>query len=255
MWHIRLQSEARPGKARRSLHLETMVLSLPGVLALGFLLGLRHAFEPDHLAAVSTLATRTRQVGDAARLGAAWGAGHTASVGLVALLLIALGIHLPEGLARSAELLVAVLLITLGGVVLWRYARGRWHMHTHEHDGSAHVHLHSHAGASSHAHAHSRWDARRALGLGLVHGLAGSGAVILLIVAATPTASLQLAYVVAFGVGTIVGMMSASLAVASLVRAASRRGERLATALHLGAATASVIFGILLAASLVTSNH
>jgi ABC-type nickel/cobalt efflux system permease component RcnA len=227
-----------------------MVFSLQAVLALGFLLGLRHAFEPDHLAAVSTLATRAGRVGDAARLGAAWGAGHTASVGLVALLLIVLGVHLPESVARIAELLVGVLLVALGAVVLLRYARGRWHMHAHEHGGSAHVHLHSHAGASSHAHGHARWDARRSLGLGLMHGLAGSGAVMVLIVAATPTASLQLAYVAAFGVGTIVGMMSASLAVGALVRAASRRGERLATALHLGAATASVIFGLMLAFTL-----
>ena len=255
MWHIRLQSEARPGKARRSLHLQAMVLSLPAVLALGFLLGLRHAFEPDHLAAVSTLATRAGRVRDAARLGAVWGVGHTASVGLVALLLIALGVHLPESLAQIAELLVAVLLVTLGGLVLLRYARGRWHMHAHEHDGTAHVHLHSHVAESSHAHTHTRWDGRRSLGLGLVHGLAGSGAVMVLIVAATPTAPLQLAYVVAFGVGTIVGMMSASFAVGSLVHAASRRGERLATALHLGAATASVVFGLLLALNLVTQNH
>lgn len=246
MWHIRLQSEARYGKARRSLDLQAMVLSLPAVLALGFLLGLRHAFEPDHLAAVSTLATRAGRVSDAARLGVAWGAGHTASVGLVALLLIALGVHLPAGVAQIAEFLVAVLLVFLGAAVLLRYARGRWHMHAHEHDGSAHVHLHSHAAESSHAHAHTRWDARRSLGLGLMHGLAGSGAVMVLIVAATPTASLQLGYVAAFGAGTIVGMMSASFAVGSLVRAASRTGERLATALHLGAAAASVIVGVML---------
>ena len=72
MWGIRLQTEAAYGKARRSLHLQAMVLSLPAVLALGFLLGLRHAFEPDHLAAVSTLATRAGRLRDAARLGVAW---------------------------------------------------------------------------------------------------------------------------------------------------------------------------------------
>jgi ABC-type nickel/cobalt efflux system permease component RcnA len=228
-----------------------MVLSLPAVLGLGFLLGLRHAFEPDHLAAVSTLATRAGRLSDAARLGAAWGAGHTASVGLVALLLIALGVRLPEGLATVAELFVAVLLVVLGGVVLWRYARGRWHMHAHEHDGTSHVHLHSHAAAPAHTHGHAKWDARRSLGLGLAHGLAGSGAVMVLIVAATPTAGLQLAYVVAFGVGTIVGMMSASFTVGAAVHAASRRGARLATALHLGAATASVVVGVMLGISLV----
>lgn len=224
-----------------------MPLSLPAVLALGFLLGLRHAFEPDHLAAVSTLATRAGRLRDAARLGVAWGVGHTLSVSLVALLVIALGVRLPESLAALAELLVAVLLVALGGFVLLRYARGRWHMHLHEHDGASHVHLHSHAAAPSHAHGHAQWDTRRSLGLGLAHGLAGSGAVLVLIVAATPTAALQLTYVVSFGLGTIVGMLAASFALGVVVRAASRGGERLATALHLSAASASVIVGVLLA--------
>lgn len=224
-----------------------MTISLPAVLALGFLLGLRHAFEPDHLAAVSTLATRAGRLRDAARLGVAWGVGHTASVGLVALLLIALGVHLPQRFAAGAELVVAALLVGLGGFVLLRYARGRWHMHFHEHDGASHLHLHSHAQQPSHAHAHPQWDARRSLGLGLAHGMAGSGAVLVLVVAATPTAALQLAYVGAFGIGTIAGMVTVSFALGVLVRAASRRGERLATLLHLSAATASVVVGVLLA--------
>ena len=224
-----------------------MTLSLPAVLALGFLLGLRHAFEPDHLAAVSTLATRAGRLRDAARLGLAWGVGHTASVGVVALLVIALGVHLPARLATVAELLVAALLVGLGGFVLWRYARGRWHMHFHEHGGAPHLHLHSHARQAAHAHGHAQWDARRSLGLGLAHGMAGSGAVLVLVVAATPTAGMQLGYVGAFGVGTIAGMLSVSVGLGVVVRAASGRGERLATLLHLGAATASVVVGLLLA--------
>lgn len=226
-----------------------MTLSLPAVLALGFLLGLRHAFEPDHLAAVSTLATRAGRLRDAAWLGLAWGVGHTASVGLVALLVIALGVHLPERLATVAELLVAVLLVGLGGFVLWRYARGRWHMHFHQHEGAPHLHLHSHARQMAHAHGHAQWDTRRSLGLGLAHGMAGSGAVLVLVVAATSTAGMQLAYVAAFGVGTIAGMLSVSFALGLVIRAASRRGEQWATAIHLGAAAASVIVGVLLGAS------
>jgi ABC-type nickel/cobalt efflux system permease component RcnA len=228
-----------------------MDLSLPAVLALGFLLGLRHAFEPDHLAAVSTLATRAGRLRDAARLGAAWGVGHTASVAAVALLVVALGVHLPQRVATGAELLVALLLVGLGGSVLWRYARGRWHMHFHAHDGASHLHLHSHAHNPAHTHGHPQGDARRSLGLGLAHGMAGSGAVLVLVVAATPTAALQLTYVGAFGVGTITGMLAATTALGVVIRAASRRGERWATALHLGAATASVIVGVMLGLSLV----
>ena len=129
-----------------------MAAALLGPAGLGLLLGLRHAFEPDHLAAVSTLATRQGRLGDACRLGLAWALGHTASLGAVALLIIAGGLHLPARLAPAADLLVALLLIALGGTVIWRYARGRWHLHVHVHDGGPHLHLHSHAHEIGRAH-------------------------------------------------------------------------------------------------------
>jgi ABC-type nickel/cobalt efflux system permease component RcnA len=124
-------------------------------------------------------------------------------------------------------------------------------MHFHEHGGAPHLHLHSHAQQAAHAHGHAQWDARRSLGLGLAHGMAGSGTVLVLVVAATPTAAMQLGYVGAFGVGTIAGMLSVSFGLGLVIRAASRRGEQWATAIHLGAAAASVIVGILLGVSVV----
>src|SRR5258706_2931804 len=166
-----------------------MAPSIVAVPAICRLLGLRHAFEPDHLAAVSTLATRPggRRLWGAARLGLIWGLGHTVTVGAVALLIIALGVRLPAGLWPAAELLVAALLILLGAVVIWRYVRGRWHMHAHAHTAAApHFHLHSHAADPSHGHAHATVDARRSLGFGVAHGLAGSGAIAALLVAAVP---------------------------------------------------------------------
>src|SRR6266699_1118791 len=104
-----------------------MTPSIVAVLAIGGLLGLRHAFEPDHLAAVSTLATMPggRRLWSAARLGLIWGLGHTVTVGAVALLVLVLGVQLPARLWPTAELVVAALLILLGGMVIWRYARGR----------------------------------------------------------------------------------------------------------------------------------
>src|SRR6266498_4005166 len=97
-----------------------MTPSIVAVLAIGGLLGLRHAFEPDHLAAVSTLATRPggRRLWSAARLGLIWGLGHTVTVGAVALLIVALGVRLPDRFWPAAELLVAALLVLLGGVVI-----------------------------------------------------------------------------------------------------------------------------------------
>ena len=227
-----------------------MAVALLAPAGLGLLLGLRHAFEPDHLAAVSTLATRQGRLGDACRLGLAWALGHAASLGAVALLIIAGGLHLPARLAPAADLLVALLLIALGGTVIWRYARGRWHLHLHTHDegpGGPHLHLHSHAHGAAHEHAHPRGDARRSLGFGLLHGLAGSAAILVLLIAAAPSRAAQLAYFLAFAVGTMIGMLGVSLSLAAIVRLASGRGAQWATLLHVGAAVTSVVVGMLLA--------
>ena len=222
------------------------------ILLLGIVLGFRHAFEPDHLAAVSTLASRQgRSLWSAARLGLAWGLGHTATVGTIALLVVALGVRLPAALWPAAELVVATLLVLLGAAVVWRYARGRWHMHFHAHDLHPHFHLHSHAQGAGHGHLHGTGDARRSLGFGIAHGLAGSGAIAVLLVAAAPSAGLRVVYFAAFGAGTILGMLSVSLTLAVLVRLASQRGTKWATALHVGSALVSVGAGVALAQRVV----
>jgi ABC-type nickel/cobalt efflux system permease component RcnA len=226
-----------------------MAPSIVVIAAVGGLLGLRHAFEPDHLAAVSTLATRpAARLWSAARLGLIWGLGHTATVGVVVVVIMGLGIRIPERLWPAAELLVAALLMFLGSIVIWRYVRGRWHMHEHAHPTvPPHFHLHSHASDSGHAHAHARIDARRSLGFGVAHGLAGSGAIVALLVAAAPDATTRIVYFAAFGAGTIVGMLAVSLTLSLLVRFAAERGARWATILHFGAAVGSVVAGMVLA--------
>ncbi len=219
-------------------------------------MGLRHAFEPDHLAAVSTLSTRPggRRLWSAARLGLIWGLGHTVTVGVVALLIIALGVRLPARFWPAAELLVAGLLILLGMLVMWRYVRGRWHMHAHAHTAAApHFHLHSHAADLSHGHAHATGDARRSLGFGIAHGLAGSGAIAALLVAAVPDTMSRLVYFAAFSGGTIVGMLGVSLTLSVLVRFAAERGARWATVLHVGAAVGSVVAGVVLAQQVIAA--
>src|SRR5712692_3311471 len=142
---------------------------------------------------------------------------------------------------------LALLLIALGGTVILRYARGRWHLHAHSHAGGPHLHLHSHAQGTAHEHAHPQGDAGRSLGFGLLHGLAGSAAILVLLVAAAPTRAAQFAYFAAFSAGTMAGMLAVSLSLASVVRLASGRGARWATLLHVGAAAASVGVGVVLA--------
>lgn len=226
-----------------------MTPSIVAVLAIGGLLGFRHAFEPDHLAAVSTLATRpSARLWSAARLGLVWGLGHTVTVGAVALVIIALGIRLPDRFWPAAELLVAALLVLLGSLVIWRYVRGRWHMHVHTHPAAGpHFHLHSHGTDAAHGHAHGVVDARRSLGFGIAHGLAGSGAIAALLVAAAPDTTSRLVYFAAFGAGTIIGMLSVSLTLSIVVKLAAERSGRWATTLHLGAALGSVVAGLVLA--------
>jgi len=228
----------------------------PNLLAIGgigLLLGVRHAFEPDHLAAVSTLASRPgARVRSAARLGLIWGVGHTITVAIVVGVILILGIQLPARLWPTAELVVAGLLILLGLVVIWRYARGRWHMHVHSHTAaSSHFHLHSHTHDATHGHAHATVDARRSLGFGIAHGLAGSGAIAALLVAAAPDAASRLGYFAAFGAGTIVGMLAVSLTLAVVVRMAAERSARWAAILHVGAAVGSVMAGFVLAWSVI----
>jgi len=228
-----------------------MHTSFFALAGLGLLLGFRHAFEPDHLAAVSTLATRQGKLLDACRLGVAWAVGHSLSVGVVVGAIMLFGLQLPRRLWPAADFLVGLLLIGLGASVLVRYVRGRWHLHVHAHDGGPHLHLHSHAHDAAHAHAHPQGDARRSLGFGLLHGLAGSAAILVLLVAAAPTRTAQLTYFLAFAAGTMLGMLFVSFSLAGLVRLASGGGARWATVLHLGSATVSVVVGLLLAARVV----
>src|SRR5438093_12862043 len=225
-----------------------MNTSFFALAGLGLLLGFRHAFEPDHLAAVSTLATRQGKLLDACRLGVAWAVGHSLSVGVVVGAIMLFGLQLPRRLWPAADFLVGLFLIGLGASVIVRYVRGRWHLHVHAHDGGPHLHLHSHAHGAAHEHAHPRGDARRSLGFGLLHGLAGSAAILMLLIAAAPTRAAHLAYFLAFAIGTMIGMLGVSLSLAAIVRLASGRGARWATVLHVGAAAASVGVGFVLAA-------
>src|SRR5258708_10651815 len=134
------------------------VLAVSGV---ALLLGFRHAFEPDHLAAVTTLASRQGRLVDACRLGLVWALGHTASIAVVALVMIALGVHLPARLFPAADVLVGVLLVGLGAAAIVRYVRGRWHMQLNAHDAGRHLHINSHAQDATLALPHRRHAVRR----------------------------------------------------------------------------------------------
>ena len=190
-----------------------------GILGLGFLLGMQHALEADHIAAVSSIAARRSHVGDIVKHGLTWGLGHTLTLFVFAGAAILLGHAIPDSLSRSIETAVGIMLVGLGAHVLWRLWRDRIHFHRHGHsDGTVHIHAHSHAGETAahardaHAHDHGfRW---RTLLVGLMHGMAGSAALLLLTVSQAASPALGLGYVALFGIGSMIGMAALSTVIA-----------------------------------------
>lgn len=191
-----------------------------GILGLGFLLGMQHALEADHVAAVSSIAARRTDIADIVKHGLTWGLGHTLTLFAFAGVAILLGRAIPEHFARPLETAVGIMLVGLGAHVLWRLWRDGVHFHSHGHgDGTVHVHAHSHAGetvpharAVHHAHAHGfRW---RTLLVGLMHGMAGSAALLVLAASQASSAVAGLGYVALFGIGSMVGMGALSAVIA-----------------------------------------
>lgn len=205
------------------------------VLALGVLLGMQHATEADHLAAVATLAGRERSLGQGLRLGVAWGCGHTLTLLVVAGGVGLLGWVISPQLAGRFEQVVGAMLIGLGAHLSWRLWRERVHFHGHVHAGGpAHFHGHAHGPrptvAVPHAadpHRHPHRMPLRSLLVGMVHGLAGSAALALMAGQAQPGAAAQLAYIALFGLGSIIGMALLSGAVAFSINISARKLTRL----------------------------
>ncbi|MDJ0951080.1 MAG: high frequency lysogenization protein HflD [Alphaproteobacteria bacterium] len=225
---------------------------MEGFLALGFLIGMQHALEADHLAAVGTMAAggRVSKKGLALR-GAVWGLGHTITLFAICAAVILMGLTLTDRVAAALEFGVGVMLVLLGVDVIRRMRAQKVHFHVHAHDdGRAHIHAHSHAGATA-PHARDRHDHRhptgfplRALIIGLVHGAAGSAGLLALAVAATREPWLAVGYVLVFGLGSILGMATLSCAAAWPLGAAERHAKWIHNGLSLGAAALAVMLGV-----------
>jgi ABC-type nickel/cobalt efflux system permease component RcnA len=187
-------------------------LALALAVALG--LGLRHASDPDHLAAVSTLIASEPEDGTrrAGRLGLAWGLGHATTLALFGLPIVLFNAYLPDAAQRGAEALVGLVIIFLAGRLLLRWRRGQFHAHAHRHGTTEHRHLHPHgAHRARHDHAHEP-EARlgrspaQAYGIGLVHGMGGSAGVGVLLLAMIPDQAEAVAALMVFALGTAVSM-------------------------------------------------
>ena len=245
-----------------------------GVAVLGLILGMRHATDTDHVIAVTTIVSTERRMSAATRIGIAWGLGHSLTVFLVGGAIILFKLTIPPRLGMGMEFAVAVVLILLGFSTLARSSSKirrllglrkkddddlLAHMHRHEHQEGAHFHPHAHVRGSEHlhldhlapvekrAHRFASGSHERAFGVGLVHGLAGSAAIALLVLSAIPSPIMGLAYLAIFGLGTIIGMAIITTAIGLPMTLTAARLGGLNRGLLVSAGLLSLGFGLFLA--------
>ena len=211
-------------------------IQLMTLLGLGLFLGLKHALDADHVVAVSTIVSHTRSLKKSSLVGILWGLGHTLALFLVGILLLSFRFTLPYRIALSFELLVGMVLIFLGIDVLRKIKKGKTHLHEHKHGNSMHVHFHSHDNYESHIHTH------KSFAVGMVHGLAGSSAIMLLILTTVSSIFQGLLFIALFGVGTILGMLAVSTVI-SLLFMVSSKFDKIQNGLRILAGVFSIVFG------------
>ena len=214
------------------------------ILMLGFVLGLRHALDTDHIAAVSTVLAQRPSWRASSLVGLSWGLGHTVVLLLVGALVLVLRVPIPEPIAMVAEFAVGVMLVVLGGLLGIKLVKEQWHMHQHDHDGTKHVHLHNHAQSPGHGHSHWWRESVRPLCIGMAHGLAGSAALLLLVVASAHSVMEGLVYITVFGCGSILGMMLIGLVLSFPVVWSLRLGQPVFLAVQGVASLGSVGLGL-----------
>jgi len=244
------------------------MITLISIIALGFFLGMRHATDPDHVIAVTTIVSRQRSIRHAALIGVLWGVGHTITILAVGSAIILFGIVIPPRLGLSMELSVGLMLVLLGvlnlsGIMRWiTETLTPMHLgqHTHAHGHGDYVHNHSHGddpenyGRAENATPVGWMDRTfggmglyqiaRPLAVGLVHGLAGSAAVALLVLTTIRVPSWAVLYVLVFGIGTVAGMMLITAAIAVPFQVSGNRFARLNRGLGLASGLVSLAFGL-----------
>jgi ABC-type nickel/cobalt efflux system permease component RcnA len=249
------------------------MVSLLSILALGFFLGMRHATDADHVIAVTTIVSRQRSLSRAALVGASWGLGHTVTIFAVGSVIILFDLVIPPRIGLSMELAVALMLIVLGLMNVISFFRSlpvetpasddapHVHSHAHSHGDYVHTHQHSHE-PETHPHPPERtplaaldrlfgsmslYQYLRPLIVGIVHGLAGSAAVALLVLTTIRNAHWAIAYLLIFGVGTIMGMMLITMSIAAAFNMAGNRLRLVPRRLAMAAGFLSLGFGLLVA--------
>ncbi len=206
------------------------------LLGLGFLMGVKHAFDADHIAAVSTLAY-DKSLKNSSLLGLFWGFGHAISLALVGLIILLLKISIPEKISLSFEFIVGIMLVILGLNVLITINRNKIHFHKHKHGNLEHIHFHSHKIMKKHCHEHKSFF------IGVIHGLAGSAALTLLVLTTINLIWIGLIYILIFGIGSMLGMMLISGLISLPFKLISKKFEKTQKFLSISAGLLSIFLG------------
>ena len=222
--------------------------SLYAAFGLGLILGVKHALDADHLIAVSTIVSEHKNLKWASLIGAFWGLGHTTTLFIVGVLVIGLRLTIPPRVALGLEFLVAVMLVVLGANILWRSFRSeKIHLHAHSHSPETHSHFHIHGEREEiHAHPHQFKSMRKPFYVGMVHGLAGSAALMLLVLTTIPSPMAGLLYIVIFGFGSVGSMLVLSSLIGLPFILTAQRFTVLNRWIRLVAGLASAAFGLFL---------
>lgn len=213
-------------------------------LAIGFFLGMEHALDADHVVAVSTMVSRYRGLRRSSLVGIIWGLGHTTTLLLVGLLVLWFKLTIPDRLAASMEFAVGLVLVVLGASVVEGYLTKRVHAHLHRHGEEIHRHFHSHATGENHHHEHPLPEHGQTLLVGMIHGLAGSAALMLLVLATIRTPTLGLLYILVFGAGSILGMLSISTILGVPFALTAERSAKIHRGLRIAVGSTSIAYGV-----------
>ena len=221
------------------------------IVLMGLLLGMRHAMESDHVAAVASLVTKSPSMRESIRLGSVWGLGHTVTLFVFGSAVMLLDRMIPERMALMLEFAVGMMLVGLGIDVVRRFMRERIHFHLHRHaDGTLHWHAHAHKDQSplhldiSHEHSHTSRFPLRALLVGIMHGMAGSAAMIVLTLQAVQSFAMGLIYIALFGLGSIGGMALLSMVIMLPLRHSANRFAGVRSYLQLAIGSATTLLGV-----------
>jgi hypothetical protein len=254
------------------------MINFLSIIAVGFFLGMRHATDPDHVIAVTTIVSRQRNLLKAAMTGIFWGVGHTLTIFVVGTIIILFDVVIPARIGLSMELSVGLMLIVLGVMNIASFLRSAHamtpqdsaviHQHPHSHGDYVHSHAHGHT-PETHLHSSNQtpltWLDRlfgkiglyqqlRPLVVGVVHGLAGSAAVALLILTTIRNPRWAIAYLLVFGAGTVGGMMLITMSIASAFNFFGKKHERFSQRLGLASGLVSLGFGVVLAYQIGVAN-